>query len=78
MCSARLTLEFNHNRPTVASSRAMLPDSVFQINPNWNSNHVASKHSFPHFVFPLRPGRFRQWCLTARTPRRVEVERDGH
>jgi hypothetical protein len=58
MYSARLTLEFNYDCTSVAGSRAMFRDSVFQIDPNWNSNQVASKHSFPHFLFPLRPGRF--------------------
>jgi hypothetical protein len=77
MCAASLSLKTNHDRPTVPSSPPMLSDSVFQIYAHWNFDQVASTHSFCHFPFPLRPGRFRQQCLTARTPQRVEVERDG-
>jgi hypothetical protein len=78
MCSARLTLEFNHNRPTVPSSRAVLSYSVRQIDADWNFDEVASAYFLRHFPFPWRPGRLHQWCLTTRTPWRVEVERDGY
>jgi hypothetical protein len=74
---ASLSLEFDHDRPTIPSSRAVLADSVFQIDAHWNFDKVANKQFLRHFPFPLRPVRFRQWCLTARKPRRVEVERDG-